>query len=63
MGMMKRTFQPKKLKTIKKIGFLSRMSTPGGKNVIKRRMARGRKKLSASDEFRTLRKKPKNRNR
>jgi large subunit ribosomal protein L34 len=63
MGMMKRTYQPKKLKTIKKIGFLARMSTPGGENVIKRRMSRGRKKLSASDEFRVLRKKPTDRNR
>jgi large subunit ribosomal protein L34 len=58
----KRTFQPKKLKTIKKSGFLARASTPGGRNVLKSRRAKGRSKLSASDEFRTLRKKPRSRN-
>lgn len=44
--MPKRTFQPKKKKRLRKHGFLSRMRTPGGRNVIKARRAKGRKKLT-----------------
>ncbi|MDP3724968.1 MAG: 50S ribosomal protein L34 [Nanoarchaeota archaeon] len=43
---MKRTWQPKKRKRAKTHGFLKRSKSPGGKNVLKRRRRKGRKKLS-----------------
>ena len=46
--MSKRTWQPKKLKRLRKHGFLKRMSTPGGKNIITARRAKGRHRLSVS---------------
>jgi large subunit ribosomal protein L34 len=45
--MPKRTFQPKVRKRARKHGFLKRMLTPGGRNILKRRRAKGRAKLSA----------------
>ena len=44
---MKRTFQPKTRQRNKEHGFMKRMSTRQGRNVIKARRAKGRKKLSA----------------
>jgi len=44
--MVKRTFQPNKRRRAKAHGFLGKMDTPGGQNVLKRRRAKGRAKLT-----------------
>ncbi len=43
---MKRTYQPHVLRRKRNHGFLKRMASPGGRNVIRRRMQKGRKRLA-----------------
>lgn len=43
---MQPTFRPHKLKRARKIGFRARMATRGGRQVLKLRRLKGRKRLT-----------------
>lgn len=44
---MKMTYQPKRRQRSKEHGFIKRMSTKSGRNILKKRREKGRKNLSA----------------
>jgi large subunit ribosomal protein L34 len=49
--MPKRVWQPKKHRRMRVHGFLARMSTKGGRRVLRARRARGRRELTVQKTY------------